>query len=415
MAVSSDLALVGTAAAGRECSPVGSTLRTLGRYELVRPLARGGMADVYLARRRAAGTEKWLAVKCMRPETARNPRLLELFVREARLSMALVHQNIVPVFDFGRIGDQVFLAMEHVDGKDLGLSLARAASHRLPPVVAAFIAAECCQALDYAHQRKGPDGIALGVVHRDVTPRNVLLSWSGEVKLTDFGIAALAGDAMSRLSGTPEYMAPEQAHRRPTDPRTDVYAIGLVLREAVSGIRPRPGADLETILAAARRGELLPWSHTAGTLPELPEPDDTGFAQGSGIYPVVPASPPDEPAPDDLVAIIDCATAAHPADRYPGARALFEALDAFIVDQRAAHRIESPVHQLAAWLAAVWTDARDASEPDASIDASHASSAVDDGTFEPRGVRTIRSLAMTVDDDGIVTSPAAPAAHLPGR
>src|SRR3954470_9704983 len=174
--------------------------------------------------------------------------------------MSLAHQNIVPVFDFGRIDDQVFLAMERVEGKDLGSSLARAAGHQLPPLLTAFIASECCQALDYAHQRKGPDGVALGIVHRDVTPRNVLLSWSGEVKLTDFGIAALAGDATSRLLGTPQYMAPEQARSEPIDPRADLYAIGLVLREAVAGQRPRPGMDRETILNAARRGELLPWA-----------------------------------------------------------------------------------------------------------------------------------------------------------
>src|SRR6185295_6939940 len=117
-----------------------------------------------------------------------------LFVREAKLSMSLAHQNIVPVFDFGRIDDQVFIAMERIEGKDLGSSLTKAKDHPLPPLLAAFVAAECCQALDYAHHRRGPDGSALGIVHRDVTPRNVLLSWSGEVKLTDFGIAALASD-----------------------------------------------------------------------------------------------------------------------------------------------------------------------------------------------------------------------------
>src|SRR4051812_25419238 len=191
--------------------------RALGRYELLRPIARGGMAEVYLARRRAAGVEKWLVVKRMRPERVGDPRFLELFVREARLSMSLAHQNIVPVFDFGRIDDQVFIAMERVEGKDLGSSLAHA-GQPLPPLLAAFVAAECCQALDYAHHRRGPDGAALGIVHRDVTPRNVMLSWSGEVKLTDFGIAALAGEKSSVI-GTPGYMAPEQARGEPLDSR----------------------------------------------------------------------------------------------------------------------------------------------------------------------------------------------------
>src|SRR5215813_5950235 len=113
-------------------------MRTLGRYELIRPLARGGMAEVFLARRRVAGIEKRLVVKRMHPERSTDPRFLELFVREARLSMSLTHQNIVPVFDFGKIGDQVFLAMERVEGRDLGSSLARAQTHRLPPLLAAF-------------------------------------------------------------------------------------------------------------------------------------------------------------------------------------------------------------------------------------------------------------------------------------
>jgi serine/threonine protein kinase len=126
--------------------------RALGRYELLRPLARGGMAEVFLARRRAAGVEKWLVVKRMRRERAGDPRVLELFVREARLSMSLAHQNIVPVFDFGRIDDQVFIEMERVEGKDVGSSLDKAKGP-LPPLLAAFIAAECCQALDYAHLR----------------------------------------------------------------------------------------------------------------------------------------------------------------------------------------------------------------------------------------------------------------------
>src|SRR4051795_7723960 len=134
--------------------------RALGRYELLRPLARGGMAEVFLARRKAAGVEKWLVVKRMRPERTGDPRFLDLFVREARLSMNLTHQNIVPVFDFGRIDDQVFLAMERVEGKDLGSTLAKASEHRVTPLVAAFIASECLQALDYAHRRKSAEGAA---------------------------------------------------------------------------------------------------------------------------------------------------------------------------------------------------------------------------------------------------------------
>jgi eukaryotic-like serine/threonine-protein kinase len=341
--------------------------RTLGRYELLRPLARGGMGEVYLARRRAAGVEKWLVVKRMRPERSGDTRFLDLFMREAKLSMSLTHQNIVPVFDFGRIDDQVFLAMERVEGKDLGSSLARAGKG-LPPLLAAFVASECLQALDYAHRRKGPDGIELGIVHRDVTPRNVLLSWSGEVKLTDFGIASLAGDSPSRAAGTPAYMAPEQARGDAVDVRADVYAVGLVLREALVGERGRRGNDRETVLELAKQGELEPW-------------------------------PPGFTSP--LCAIVDRATAAAPADRYPDARAMLEALDGFIVGERASNKGDAPARQLAAWLEDVWQGARDDDEAlDAQIEAGVMVSFLDDGPLDVLGSGTQRSLIATMADDG---------------
>jgi len=350
--------------------------RALGRYELLRPLARGGMGEVYLARRRAAGVEKWLVVKRMRPERAGDARFLDLFMREARLSMSLAHQNIVPVFDFGRIDDQVFLAMERIEGKDLGSSL-RQAGAPLPAMLAAFIAGECCQALDYAHRRRGPDGAALGIVHRDVTPRNVLLSWSGEVKLTDFGIAALAHDVVGARSaiGTPAYMAPEQARSESTDARSDVYAVGLVLREAWTGQRARGGTEREATLALARDGVLEPW------------PD--GFA-------------------GPLRAIADRATAAAPDDRYPDARSMLEALDAFIVDERAAKKSEGPARQLAAWLTTTWQDEREEGAIDEAIEGNHLVSFLDDGAIDVLGTGTQRSMAATAADEAPPATEATP-------
>ena len=340
--------------------------RALGRYELLRPLARGGMGEVYLARRRAAGVEKWLVVKRMRPERAGDARFLDLFMREAKLSMSLAHQNIVPVFDFGRIDDQVFLAMERIEGKDLGSTLAKA-RHGLSPLLAAFIAAECCQALDYAHRRRGPDGAPLGIVHRDVTPRNVLLSWSGEVKLTDFGIAALAGDARSSAVGTPAYMAPEQARGEPTDARADVYAMGLVLREAWTGVRARGGSDRESTLALAREAALEPW----------PE----GFT-------------------GPLRDIVDRATAAAPDERYGDARLLLEALDAFILEERAGKKGDAPARQLAAWLDATWEEEREEGAIEEAIEGGHLVSFLDDGAIDVLGTGTQRSMAATAADEG---------------
>jgi len=324
------------------------------------------MAEVFLARRRAGGVEKLLVIKRIRAERAGDVRFQELFKREAKLSMSLAHQNIVPVFDFGRIGDRFFLAMERVEGKDLGSSLAQGSKEPPPVLVAAFIAAECCQALAYAHQRKNADGTSRNIVHRDVTPRNVLLSWSGEVKLTDFGIASLAGDDANKLVGTPAYMAPEQARSEPVDVRTDVYALGMVLREALTGERARPGDSHEALLAAARAGTLSPW-------------------------------PTVDPV---LTAIVDRATAATASERYAEIHEMLADLDAYIVAERAKHRGDSPAKQLAAWLTRVWEAGADAHEGTAEQpgEQPEVMSFLDDDA-DAVGTGTQRSLAATAADE----------------
>ena len=311
--------------------------RTLGRYELIRPLARGGMAEVFLARRRAAGgVEKRVVIKRIRRERTGDARFAALFVREARLSMSLAHKNIVPVFDFGRAGDELFLVMEYVDGVALATALARARERGLglDPVLVAYVGLEACQALEYAHQVSGQDGLPQGVIHRDVTPANVLLSYSGEVKLLDFGIATSeAGDAEeTRVRGTPPYMAPEQARGESLSAGTDVFAVGLVLWEALAGRRAYAGADLRQILATARRGQV----------------------------------PPLEPgmAPEPLRAIVERATRPDPVDRYPDAGAMQLALDEYLVDARAGVERRGPSHQLlAAWLRELFPERDAAAAP----------------------------------------------------
>jgi tRNA A-37 threonylcarbamoyl transferase component Bud32 len=342
----------------------------LGRYELLRPLARGGMADVYLARRRVAGIEKRLVIKRLRRDRHRDPRFLDMFIREAQLSMSLVQQNIVPVFDFGRIGDHVFLAMEYIEGRDLGSSLARQRGRGLPPILAAYVAAECCAALDHAHRRRDP------VTHRDVTPRNVLLSWEGEVKLADFGIAAVVGEAAGSF-GTPGYMAPEQANGEPVDARADVYALGIVLWESLTGEHVRPSGDRLVTLAAARSGEL----------PPIPES-----------------------VPPALAAMIRRATERDPAARFPTARALAEELDTFLVAERAREAGQSPAKQLADWLTARWGDERETGETeDALGDAGAVVTFLDDGEDGIRGgEHTARSIAETAAEEP-AAGPAAPA------
>ncbi len=346
----------------------------LGRYELLRLLGRGGMADVYLARRRVAGLEKRLVIKRVRPQKPGDTTFLELFVREARLSMTLNHQNIVPVFDFGRVGDAAFLAMEHVEGRDLGATLGRAAAPP-PPLLCAFIAAECCRALDHAHRRKGPDGAVLGVVHRDVTPRNVLLSWAGEVKLTDFGVAALAGDPGGDVRGTIAYMAPEQARYEPTDARADLYGLGLVLWEMLTGKRVRRGLAKAELLELTR----------SGGLPPLPE------------------------GPPGLVSIVERATQREPGARFADAAAMLEALDRDLVDARAAAPGPAPALQLADWLVTVWSSdaGKDEGEPLDAVTAANIEADLDPATM--------RSLAETAAESGELAALAEPPPLPPPR
>ena len=184
----------------------------MGRYELLSPLGRGGMGEVFLARRRGpGGVEKRLVVKRIHPERAGDVRLHELFVQEARLSLSLAHKNIVSVFDFGRAGEELFIAMEFVDGRDLARALVRAKERGRPPEpgVVAYVAMEACQALEYVQKARDETGRAREIVHRDISPRNLMLSFAGEVKLVDFGVAhVVVNDRARGARGTPGYMAP---------------------------------------------------------------------------------------------------------------------------------------------------------------------------------------------------------------
>ncbi|HKU44248.1 MAG TPA: serine/threonine-protein kinase, partial [Polyangiales bacterium] len=163
-----------------------------GKYQLLEQLARGGMAEVFKAKAHGVeGFEKILVIKRILPELSQNPRFVEMFINEAKIAVTLSHANIVQVFDLGQAQNTYFIAMEYVSGMDLAstLKLANKAGKRLSPELAVYIVSELVKGLDYAHRRRDSDSRPLNLVHRDVSPQNVLLSNEGEVKLTDFGIA----------------------------------------------------------------------------------------------------------------------------------------------------------------------------------------------------------------------------------
>ncbi|MFA5882659.1 MAG: Stk1 family PASTA domain-containing Ser/Thr kinase [Acidimicrobiia bacterium] len=205
------------------------------RYEIERELARGGMADVYLATDRQL--KRNVAVKVLFPEFARDPSFVERFRREAQNAASLNHPNIAAVYDWGQEHGTYYIVMEYVEGRSLR-DIIRAEG-QVPAVASARIAAELADALSFAHRR--------GVIHRDVKPGNVLLTATGQVKLTDFGIAANQFDANQGLTqtgavmGTATYFSPEQAQGHPVDGRSDVYALGVVLYEMLTGVPPFSG------------------------------------------------------------------------------------------------------------------------------------------------------------------------------
>jgi serine/threonine-protein kinase len=209
-------------------------VEVLERYELLERIAGGGMGEVYRARASGAhGFAKVLALKRILPQLSREKKFEERFIAEAKLAAELTHANIVQVMDFGRLGGSLYLAMEYVDGLDLAhlMKVLGDRDERLPLATIVQIGAEICKGLAFAHRR--------GVVHRDISPANVLLSRAGEVKIADFGVARAADRSSLFRTGTIvgkwHYMSPEQMRAEVVDQRTDIFAAGIVLHEACTG------------------------------------------------------------------------------------------------------------------------------------------------------------------------------------
>lgn len=217
-----------------------------------------------------ARTRKPVVVKVLRGEMLAEPGAPEMFVEEGRLSLRLSHSNILQVFDFGKADDRYFMAMEYVDGYHLG-ELRKRNGGRLSPEAAAFITMEVCLALDYAHRLKDDGGAPLHIVHRDVTPSNVLVSREGEVKLADFGIARSVGRSQhtqaGQIRGKVRYMAPEAARGEPLDHRADLFSLGAILFELLTGQRAFEGKGREAILQQVVGSRVPPPSSVASDLP----------------------------------------------------------------------------------------------------------------------------------------------------
>jgi serine/threonine-protein kinase len=250
-----------------------------GRFLLVERVAIGGMAEVYAAVDRTDPGRRLCAIKRLLPTLAEDRELVRLFLDEARLTVQLEHPGVVAVHELGRIGAGYYMAMEYVPGRDLRalVALHRRRGERIPVDVAAHVVARAAEALDHAHRRLGPDGTALRVVHRDVSPGNVLVGFDGIVRVIDFGIASAAlrgaraapgrGGGGPVLRGKFGYMSPELVRGLPVDRRSDVFALGIVLHELLAGERLFAGPSELAVMERVRAAEVRPPSASRPDLP----------------------------------------------------------------------------------------------------------------------------------------------------
>ncbi len=246
----------------------------LGKYQLLRRLATGGMAEIFLARAQAIhGFEKQLVLKRILPQHASSDDFIRMFLAEARLAATLHHPNIVQVYDIGEEAGTYFFTMEYIQGQDLR-GLVRAARRKATPIPLAHILhiiMGMAGGLHHAHEKVGTDGRPLGIVHRDVSPSNVLVTYEGDVKVVDFGIAKAAAAQVSTIAGTLKgkipYMSPEQCRGEAVDRRSDIFSIGTLLWELTTGKRLFAGENEFAILNRVAKADVPPPSSVR---PEYP-------------------------------------------------------------------------------------------------------------------------------------------------
>ncbi|HVQ53983.1 MAG TPA: protein kinase, partial [Thermoanaerobaculia bacterium] len=279
-----------------------------GQYEILERIASGGMAELYKAKRTGVeGFQKIVAIKKILPHLADDEEFVTMFADEAKLAAQLNHPNIIHIYDLGKIqAGGYFIAMEYVDGRDLRAIQQGGGDMGVPlPVpLAVYVASKVAAALDYAHRRRDAEGHELNIVHRDVSPQNILISYEGDIKLCDFGIAKAASKASKTqsgaLKGKIQYMSPEQAWGKPIDRRSDLFSLGVVLHELLTGERLFRGDTDINILEKVRVAEVAPPSRAN---PEVPH---------------------------NLDAVVLKALAREPDDRYANASDLLRDLDSVL-------------------------------------------------------------------------------------
>ena len=235
-----------------------------GKYLLLEKLATGGMAQLYRGKIIGVqGFEKIIAIKQILPHLSAEKELVDAFIDEAKLAGLLNHQNIVQIYDFGQIEDSYFICMEYLFGKDLRFIASKSLERQVPLGLqnALYITTRICAGLDYAHKLKDFQGKALNIIHRDISPQNIFITYEGEVKILDFGIAKAASQStitqMGMIKGKVAYMSPEQASGNPIDHRSDIFSAGILFYEMLSGRKMFQG-DTMQILAKVRRAEFDP-------------------------------------------------------------------------------------------------------------------------------------------------------------
>ena len=251
-----------------------SQITRFGKYFLVKKLATGGMAQLYKAKITGVqGFEKLIAIKTILPHLASEKELISSFIDEAKLAALLHHQNIVQIYDFGNIEDTYYISMEYLFGKDLRHLLNKAKGKNLLPSIeiALYIESRICAGLDYAHSLKDFQMRPLNIIHRDISPQNVFVTYDGDVKIVDFGIAKAARRSTltqaGMIKGKVAYMSPEQASGQGVDYRSDIFSAGILLYEMVTGKQMFTGTDTLQILARVCRAEFEPPEMAQGGLP----------------------------------------------------------------------------------------------------------------------------------------------------